>query len=735
LQTNGSGSAPTFVAPSGLTTGFATNISGGVAGAVPYQSAIGTTGFTAAGTSSQVLLSGGTGSPTWASQSTLSVGYSNNLNGGAAGSLPYQTGSNATAFIAAGTNGYVLTMVSGSPAWAALPATGVTIVDDTSTNAVRYLTFTSATSGNITTENVSSTRLQFNPSTGALTSTSLTPTNALGATYGGTAQTSYATGDILYASAANTLSKLAAGTNGYVLTLSGGVPTWAAGASGGVSSFSAGTTGFTPNTATTGAVTLAGTLATTNGGTGLTAFTANGIVYASSTSALTTGSALTFNGTDLATTGKATAARLVVTGSTVPGGSLSGLYLPSASNLGLYSGGYDVARLSPVGIGIFGGGTAFSPFAKLQISTTNIDGTTYIPSTTNSFGLYVSGGSVSGFPGGGSSATQVNVNSIARTTLDFGDIDTAFSTTTATTLYIANAPAAGTYNTISNSYALYVAAGTSYFGGSVNLAGGLTGALTVSGGTLTASYTSGNKLAISGNISQSPWTLTGPALSVAAGTYTSTSTLTATVTASSFAQPTFAATTASQTITNGATVYIAAAPANGTNVTITNPYALYIAAGASYFGGAVTLSTALTATNGGTGFNTYATGDLIYASATNTLSKLAAGTNGYVLTLSSGVPTWAASTGGVTSIAGTTNQITASASTGAVTLSLPATVTVTGTLTGAIVAASNGIHTNSKTVSASYSIPSGSSAMSVGPITVASGQTVTVPSGSKWVVL
>ena len=66
-----------------------------------------------------------------------------------------------------------------------------------------------------------------------------------------------------------------------------------------VASFSAGTTGFTPSTATTGAVTLAGTLATTNGGTGLTSFTANGVVYASSSSALTTGSALTFDGTNL----------------------------------------------------------------------------------------------------------------------------------------------------------------------------------------------------------------------------------------------------------------------------------------------------------------------------------------------------------------------------------------------------------------------------------------------------
>jgi hypothetical protein len=51
---------------------------------------------------------------------------------------------------------------------------------------------------------------------------------------------------------------------------------------------------------------------------------------------------------------------------------------------------------------------------------------------------------------------------------------------------------------------------------------------------------------------------------------------------------------------------------------------------------------------GGTGFSTYATGDLVYASATNTLSKLTAGTNGYVLTLAGGVPTWAAASGGGT---------------------------------------------------------------------------------------
>jgi hypothetical protein len=71
-----------------------------------------------------------------------------------------------------GTAGYVVTSNGASaPTWQALPATGLGIVDDTTTNATRYVTFTSATSGNITTENVSSTKLQYNPSTGALSAT------------------------------------------------------------------------------------------------------------------------------------------------------------------------------------------------------------------------------------------------------------------------------------------------------------------------------------------------------------------------------------------------------------------------------------------------------------------------------------------------------------------------------------------------------------------------------------
>jgi hypothetical protein len=61
--------------------------------------------------------------------------------------------------------------------------------------------------------------------------------------------------------------------------------------------------------------------------------------------------------------------------------------------------------------------------------------------------------------------------------------------------------------------------------------------------------------------------------------------------------------------------------------------------------------------------------------------------------------------------------------------------TAPNTVAGTVIQATNGIVVNSNTVSASYTIPSGSSAMSAGPMTVASGQTVTVSSGSRWVIL
>ena len=70
--------------------------------------------------------------------------------------------------------------------------------------------------------------MTFNSGTSTTTLTTLNLTNALGATYGGTAQSTYTQGDVLYSSAANTLAKLSIGAVNYILASTGSVPQWVA---------------------------------------------------------------------------------------------------------------------------------------------------------------------------------------------------------------------------------------------------------------------------------------------------------------------------------------------------------------------------------------------------------------------------------------------------------------------------------------------------------------------------
>jgi len=91
--------------------------------------------------------------------------------------------------------------------------------------------------------------------------------SALAAINGGTGQTSYAVGDILYASTTSALSKLAGVATGNAL-ISGGVntaPSW-------------GKVGLTTH--------VSGTLAVGNGGTGATTLTSNGVLYGNGTGAI-----------------------------------------------------------------------------------------------------------------------------------------------------------------------------------------------------------------------------------------------------------------------------------------------------------------------------------------------------------------------------------------------------------------------------------------------------------------
>ena len=195
------------------------------------------------------LLTNGTSAGTWdyhfqapsnVSWSTNTFSYSGSItsatwNGTAVGAIyggtaqtTYTTGdtlyasaSNTLSKLAVGSTGQVLTVAGGVPTWANTTA-ATTITDDTTTASTRYINFTSATSGSLSTIYTSSTKLQYNPSTGLLTSTgfsgsgaSLTSLNASNIS-SGTVGTSYISGSYTGITGVGTLT---AGTwNGSLIT-------------------------------------------------------------------------------------------------------------------------------------------------------------------------------------------------------------------------------------------------------------------------------------------------------------------------------------------------------------------------------------------------------------------------------------------------------------------------------------------------------------------------------------
>jgi hypothetical protein len=95
----------------------------------------------------------------------------NNLSGGGAGQIVYQNALGSTAYLAAGSSGqFLLSNGTSAPSWSTV-ATSVTISDQTTDSATYYPLFYSATSGSTNTVETSSTKLQYQPSTGKFTAT------------------------------------------------------------------------------------------------------------------------------------------------------------------------------------------------------------------------------------------------------------------------------------------------------------------------------------------------------------------------------------------------------------------------------------------------------------------------------------------------------------------------------------------------------------------------------------
>ena len=400
---------------------------------------------------------------------------------------------------------------------------------------------------------------------------------------------------------------------------SSGVVTLLASTTTVINSFSAGTTGLTPNTATTGAVTLAGTLITSNGGTGLSSWTAGDIGYYASGTALSklsigaTGTILTSTGTgpqwssSSVITGDITARSFYSTGA-FAGTYTDGIVMDYVTGIGRLTVG------SGDGITFYNGGTG----ASSSIGSVSSTGAWTLPSVTDSAlttgrvtyagtaGLLTDSANLT-FDG-----TKLTVGNI----LDSGLTASQAVFSDASKNLVSNA-ITGTGNVVmSASPTLTGTAGFAALTASADSAFNGTGALQLPVGT-TAQQPTGaiGKLRFNSTTSQFEG-YTGSAWSSVGGSALSNDTTTA-----------------------------------------TNLYPLF--------------ATATT----GTALN-------VYTSNAKYLYKPS-----------------------------------------------------TGDLQSSQLIANNGLVLNNATVSASYTIATGNNAMSVGPMTVASGQTVTVSTGQRWVIL
>lgn len=314
--------------------------------------------------------------------------------------------------------------------------------------------------------------MTFNSGTSTTTLTTLNLTNALGAIYGGTSQSAYTQGDILYSSATNTLSKLGIGAVNYILTSTGSVPQWVAPTSITVNTatnLAGGTGGSVPyqsaaDTTTFLAIGAANRVMTSSGTAPQWVTSLTGLTGLSTSSF--TNTSLTSGRVRYSTTGglETDSASLTFNGTTLSAGGFSTTGLST------------LVQTVKIGDSNFNGVAVFAPStpAKLYIGTGTVTDTTSAIGATNATGA----------------VSSLAITPIAAT-------NTSVTYTNASTLYIAGAPSAGTNVTITNPYSLYIAAGASYLGGDLTLNGGTANGVTYLNGSKV--LTSGSALTFDGS--------------------------------------------------------------------------------------------------------------------------------------------------------------------------------------------------------------------------------------------
>ena len=234
---------------------------------------------------------------------SIALGGTNSTATPTAGGVGYGTGT-AHAYSAVGTSGqYLISGAAGAPTWATISSSLVSsfsagttgLTPSTATTGAVALAGTLVASNGGTGIAGTLTGIAYMNATGAhtvaTTAQALTLIGTLPIANGGTGITTAATaGSIVFGATGTTLGYTAVGTSGQILTSAGaGTPTWSTLSGVAVTTLSFGTTGLTPSTATSGAITVAGTLVVSNGGTGVATLT--GLAYGNGTSAFTAATA------------------------------------------------------------------------------------------------------------------------------------------------------------------------------------------------------------------------------------------------------------------------------------------------------------------------------------------------------------------------------------------------------------------------------------------------------------